>query len=241
MPSRAVPLGPLLLAAACSGGAADAAPPAADREDLCPGQLTLEAQVTDLVTGQNAFDVLLVEADDDMNAATSAPNGRAILCLPSGTDNLVRSSKADHLPRLDLVHREAQAVWYGSVQPYPLAVVSEASLEELFADLELTRDEEAAQVLVAVNSYPSGQPFLGAVVEIDRDHDRSFTREADGSFLNSKSILEGGLLLFANTATTGGQVAVTMSLPEDTGGTCAGPASVPVEPGSITGVLFACR
>ena len=233
-----------LLLAGCGGDddpIADAAPPAPDREDLCPGRLTLEALVTDLETDAPVFDVALTEVGDEGNSATSAPNGRAILCLPAGEDSEIRATHADRLGRLDRVDADAAAIWYDASQPYPLHVVTPSAADALLGDLGLSRDEEAAQVIVTVLEYPGGTPLAGATVAIDRDHEGAFARDDAGGFAAGDEIAAGGLVLFANTATTGGTVSATVTPPDGYAGTCTGPSAAPLEGGAVTGLHVACH
>ena len=233
-----------VLLAGCGGDddpIADAAPPAPDREDLCPGRLTLEALVADLVTGAAVFDVSLTEVGNEGNAATSAPNGRAILCLPAGEDSEVRATHPERLDRLDRVDADAAAIWYGASQPYPLHVVTPAAADALLGEHGLTRDEDAAQVIVTVLEYPGGTPLSGATVAIDRAHEGALSRDEEGGFAASDEIGAGGLVLFANAVTTGGAVTATVTPPDGYAGTCTGPSAAPLEAGAVTGLHIACH
>jgi hypothetical protein len=237
-------LGLALFLAGCGGDdgpAADAAPAAPDREDLCPGALTFEALVTDLQSNQAVFDTTLAEVGNESNSATSAPNGRAVLCLPTDTASQVRSTREDHLHRLDAMDQAAAAIWYAADQPYPLHMITEVAAEALLAGLGLTRDEEDAQVIVSVLRYPGATPLVGAEVTIDRSHEGAFVRDGQGGFAAGESVGPGGLVLFANTVATSGQVSASVTPPAGFAGTCTGPTSAPVEDGAVTGLHFACQ
>jgi hypothetical protein len=219
------------------GEPADAGPdgaPGPDVESLCPGELTFEALVADAVTGEPAFEVEVAEVGG-ANSTTSAPNGRAVLCLPAGADALVRSTEAAHLARLDSVSADALAVANAAVQPYPLGVLTESGADELLADLDppLTRDEKATQVLVSVVLYPDGEPLAGAVVSIDP------------AGAGAAAIAGGLATVFANVPLTGGaedgRAAITVTPPVQFRGSCVGPASVELEAGGLSGALFACQ
>ena len=232
-----------------SAGPADASVDGApDAEDLCPGKLSFEAFVNDLITGDATFDVTVTEDATPANTTTSAPNGRADLCLPSGTDSLVRAEQDNDLPRLDLISADALAVYHAAGKPYPLQVVSTVDLDSVLSGLGVTRDDATAQVVVTVLSYPDASPLTGATVELDKGSEQAGARDSAGQFTvadNPAAIADGGLVLFGNTQLTGGgqpdQTTVTVTPPGNFAGTCVGPATVPLEAGHITGVLFACH
>lgn len=224
---------------------ADGAP---DGEDLCPGKLSFEAFVNDLVTGDATFDVTVTEDATPENTTSSAPNGRADLCLPTGTDSLVRAELDGDIPRLDLISADAFEIYHGADQPYPLQMVSEADLDTVLTGLGVTRDDAAAQVVVTVLEYPGATPLTGATVELGKGAEQAGARDSGGQFAVADSpaaVENGGLVLFANTQLTGSgqpdQTTVTVTPPGTFSGTCVGPATAPLEAGHITGVLFACH
>ncbi len=233
------------------GGAPDAsadagsdAAPIDTGEDLCPGQLGFEALVADAIDGEPAFDIAVAEVGGSAST-TSAPNGRAQLCLPAGADSQVRSTADTYLARLDSLSADAIDVINGAVQPYPLDVLETAAADALLTGLSLTRDEEASLLLVSVVAYPDGEPLVGATVVIDKDSDGPFARDAKGAFAEATEIGEGRVLLFANTALGGdgeaGRAAITVTPPDGFDGTCVGPPTVELEAGGLSGALFACQ
>jgi len=235
------------------GGAPDAsadagsdAGPIDTGEDLCPGLLTFEALVADAASGVAAFEVAVAEVGGPAST-TSAPNGRAQLCLPVGADSQVRSTRDDHLARLDTLWTDAIETINGAVQPYPLDVLETAAADALLTDLTLTRDEEASLLLVSVVAYPDGEPLVGATVAIDKASDGAFARDAVGAFVASAKgeVAVGRVLLFANTALGGvgeaGRVAITVTPPDSFDGTCVGPPTVELEAGGLSGALYACQ
>jgi hypothetical protein len=232
------------------GGALDASADAGDAapldagDDLCPGQLTFEALVADAIDAEPAFDIAVAEVGGSAGT-TSAPNGRAQLCLPSSADSRVRSTADTHLARLDSLSADAIDIINGAVQPYPLDVLEAAAADALLTDLTLTRDEEASLLLVSVVAYPDGEPLVGATVAIDKASDGSFARDAAGGFAAATEVGDGRVLLFANTALGGdgeaGQATVTVTPPGGFDGTCVGPPTVELEAGGLSGALFACQ
>lgn len=215
------------------------ASPGPDAENLCPGAITFEALVADAITGQVAFDVQVADVGGSA-MTTSAPNGRAQLCLSSDADSTLRSSRADYLTRLDAISRDALASNPG--QPYPLEVLSVAAADGLLDDLGAARDPADSILLVSVRS--GGEALEGATIEIDVDTDGAFARDGSGAFAATATgqVAAGGTVLFANVPLTeGGRAAITLTPPDNFTGTCAGPPSVELEADGVTGAFFACQ
>lgn len=215
-------------------------------DDLCPGELTLEAIVADTESGEAVFAAAVAE-DGAANQTTSAPNGRAVLCLPDGAASRVSTTLDDYLDRTDTLSADAVERSLGTAQPYPIDLLSTVAADDLLIGLGLTRDESASLLLVSVVSYPDGQPLDGAVVSIDKDSEGAFARDGTGQFAASpdREIGAGRLLLFANVAATGagqdGQVAITVTPPGGFGGSCVGPPAVDLAIGGVSGAFFACQ
>ena len=213
-------------------------------DDLCPGQLTSEALVADAGSGAAVFDVAVAEAGAD-NQTTSAPNGRAVLCLPAGAPSEVEATLADYLVRRDAVDPDAAAASVGTAQPYPIDMLSAAAADELLTALGPGRDEAASLVLVSVVSYPDGEPLVGAEIAIDEASDGAFARDLAGEFTASAeaAVADGRLVLFANVVDgdTDGEAAITVTPPGDFAGSCVGPPRVELEAGGLSGAFFACQ
>jgi hypothetical protein len=216
-------------------------------EDLCPGLLTFEAIVAQAQTGTPEVAVNVTEVGGSA-ATSSAPNGRAQLCLPADAESLqVQSTKTDFLPRLDTLAAGAIDIANAAAQPYPLDVLSVAAADDLLEALAVSGDPNAALLLVSVVSYPDALPLSGATVNIDKDSAGSFASDASGAFLPAETaeIGDGRALLYANVALDGegeaGQAAITVTPPADFAGTCVGPPTVALEPGGVSGALFACQ
>jgi hypothetical protein len=222
-------------------GAADAG------DDLCPGELTFEALVADAESSMPVIDVEVAQVGGS-NLTASAPNGRAVLCLPAGSDAQVRSTRELYLDRLDTLSADALAAAAAASQPYPLDVMDAVAADTLLAALGPERDGNDSLLLVSVVTYPDGQPLVGASVSIDVvDNDGAFARDASGDFAASPGaeVEDGRVLMFANVALTGGgqegRAAITVTPPEKYDGTCVGPASVELVAGGLAGALFACQ
>ncbi len=84
---------------------ADAGEP--DAFDPCPGETTFEVGVVDWITGDNVAGVVVEESEG--NAASSAPNGRVVVCVPASGIVNFRFSKTDYVDRIHTTTVEAIA------------------------------------------------------------------------------------------------------------------------------------
>ncbi len=211
-----------LVLAACGGdddgGEQDCTWP--DPEALCAGAFAFESFVTDLETGDAAFDVAVSQRGEADVTTTSAPNGRAVLCL-TAADAELQSLEAAYLTRRDTLDECAVARAAQAGQPYPINLLTAEFADQVLG--ATTRDETMSQVLISVRSYPDGTPQDGAGVQLDVEHDAVIQ-------------VEGGFL-FANVP--GSEVGLTFTEPD--GVDCVGPATIALEPGGISGAMFACE
>ena len=219
-------------------GLPDAAP--IDGENLCPGAVTFQAFAGNLESGDAEFEVELSEVDAPTNSATSAPNGRIVLCLPDA-DVAVRAEKTDYLARVDALPSEVASHFDQEGSPYPLLVVSEAAADTLYTDLGTSLMAGDAQVVVSVVEVPAGTPLTGATVEIDKADTGQFARDESGGFAEGNLVAGGGLVLFANVPIAGGDVEITVTPPDSFRGTCTGPTTLALTAGEMSGALFACQ
>lgn len=219
-------------------GLPDAAP--VDGENLCPGAVTFEAFAGNLESGSAEFEVELSEVADPGNSASSAPNGRIVLCLPDA-DSAVRAEKTDYLPRVDALPAEVAAQFNPEATAYPLFVIAEAAADTLYTDLGTTFMAADAQVAVSVLEVPAGTPLTGATVEIDKASTGEFTRDEAGDFADGNAIAGGDLVLFANVPIAGGDVEVTVTPPGGFRGSCTGPTTLALTAGEMSGAVFTCQ
>lgn len=226
-------LGALVLAG-CGGGddspAGDGGP---DAENLCPGQITFEAGVRDLASLANLASVQVADVDDAGAQASSAPNGRAVLCLDDDQGELL-ATRADLLSRRDTLAGGVAQGLRQSLIPYPYELISGEDLDSLYDGLSVTRSDTATQVIVAAVSLATGEPVL-ATVSLDVDHDGSFARSDAGLFSAGDEVGTGGAVVFANVP--GSSVAIEVTPPS---GACTGPGELALEPGGLAGAVFAC-
>jgi hypothetical protein len=213
-------------------------------DDLCPGMSLFEALTADAESAASIFEVDVAEVGGSA-ATTSAPNGRADLCLPAGADAQVRSTKDGYLARLDTLSADALDILDTAINPYPLDLLETAAADALLDGLGAPRDEAATLLLVSVVTA-DGAPLVGATVSIDRGDDGVFARQATGDFAGAGdpgAVADGRVLMFANVAVSGAgdQAAITVTPPDGFDGTCVGPPSVELEAGGLSGALFACQ
>jgi len=235
---------------ASDGGTPDGGT-AIDAGGDCPGELAFEALVANAVDEEPVFNVKVAQVGGP-NETTSAPNGRAALCLPTGADVQLESDQVGYLPRQDELSAEAIAAAVAAGQPYPLDVLSAMQAKMVFGAIGVEWDSADALVMVSVLSYPGGEPLVDARVSIEAGliHDGAFERDGKGSLTASPlgqigEVGERRLVLFANVPVTGGaedgRAALTVAPPDGFGGTCVGSPSVAVEAGGMSGAFFACR
>ena len=208
----------LASALAACGGDDDGGPStceAPDPEGLCPDGFAFEAFVEDLESGTSVFEATVADRADDSIATTSAPNGRAVVCLPDG-DREVETSHADYLTRIDVVTSCAAARAVEAGQAYPIGLVSADFLAASGVDVA----DGATQVVVTALRYPGRDPVDGTA-ELDAPHD--------------EVVMLGDSTLFPNA--TGNTAAVSLASDAD----CTGPDTVPLVPDAVVGVFFACE
>lgn len=248
---RALALACALLAAAACGddggaGASDAAPSdgnggAADAEDLCDGDLTFEGHAFDLDGNGNLFDVRVSDRAAPDTAATSAPNGRVVLCLAPAAELELDATLAGYLARTDRVSTAAMGRLRVFGQAHPLGLFADAQVTAVAADLGLAPPNAGSTwVLVHVVALPGGGPLEGARVELDVDHGGAFARQADGSFVEGDVVAAGGAVLFGGVA-VGTDAGVVLTPPASFAGACTGPSSVTPAASTLTGAAFVCE
>jgi hypothetical protein len=222
-------------AAGADAPVADAMPDAGG--GACPGQLLFTGEYVDWDSTPQMFlgifDATVAEVGNPDNSAQTAPNGRAVLCLPATADSEVSVTQADYVPVIYSVDAEANAAG-----AYALKGLEPARMTELFTGWALTPDAGAAQLEVEVRSFPSGAPVTGAVVTIGNAHAGAFTADGTGEYVSSAQLDGGAHVFFANVEAGGGTTTVTVTPPAGT--SCVGRDSVVLNAGEIAAVLYAC-
>ena len=206
------------------GGAGDAG---TDGFDACPGMRTVEVLTADLTTRESLFEVTATQAGAPENEATSAPNGRLVLCLPGNGDEVIEFSRADLLTT-----RMTLAGELGSVQGIEVPLSSAAGADALVESLGETRDGGATTLVVDFTD-DIGDPATGAQLSAPAG-DGAFARQAGGGFAAGNTVVSGPSVLVVNVA--GESAALTV----DGAGGCQGPEAATLESGGIAYVFFRC-
>lgn len=242
----------LIVAALVTGGCADDSPgdpdaaPAPDAladaalpdaGGACPGQLVFTGEYVDWDSTEQAFlgvfDATVAEVGNAQNSAQTAPNGRAILCLPAVADSEVSFTHPDYVPVLYSVGAQANAA-----VPYAVGGLEPARMAELFSGWGRTVDGGAAQLEVEVRGAADGEPFIGALVTLGNAAAGAFTADAAGDFVPGNQLTDGAHVFFANVEVGAGTSTVTVTPPA--GASCTGRDSVELAAGQIAALLFVC-
>lgn len=201
----------------------------------CGSQLLFTGEYIDwdITTFQGIFDATVSEVGNPDNAASTAPNGRVVLCLPADRRSVVAFVHDDYLPlRYTLDPSSALDV-------FSLRGLTPARADELFAtELGLALDSASAQVLVEVRARSDGAPAVGAAVTLGNVSAGGFTDGGDGVYRPGDTVTSGASILFANVDVVGGSTTVTVTPP--TGMTCSGPDTLALAAGEVTVATFTC-
>ena len=226
-----------LATAACGSGSDSASPDAGpDAEDLCPGQVTFEAEARLLASSMTLVGIAVADGDDPGSAASSAPNGRVVLCLDDAVGQVVASHN-QRLERRDTLEASVLEDLRMASQPYPLEMASAEQLDLAYADFEITRSEQATQLVVAVATLPGGEPTADVVVQVEEPSGKSLNYDLSGGFLDSDQTGAGGGVLVSNVM---GETA-TVTVEPTFDAACVGPSSVALQPGGVAGAVWTCR
>jgi hypothetical protein len=173
-----------------------------------------------------------VVGNPDLSAST-APNGRSTLCLPSGSGAVITFTQDDYLPaRFTMVPTAATR------GPYSMHGLTPARADTLFSpdELDAVRDTDAAQVLVEVRSYPSYEPVVGASVAVTNAEEH-YVQDASGAWVVGDTLLEGGgAHVLAINVPIGQAVVADVEAPRE----CFGPGAIQVAAGELAFTTFGC-
>ncbi len=243
---------PALLAIACSspaptsldaavinsdGPAWDAAAPdagAPDAFDPCPGETTFELGAVDWETGNNLPGVLVRESGTS-NMATSAPNGRVVLCL-SGTGPVnILFSKTNYLDRIHTTSSEAIAALYATGMPPTFRMLTPSWAEGLYSAEETSPSNQATTFIAMITNATTGAPLAGSTVAIDAVEDGAFTMVGPDLQAGTVTGLDGKVL-FMNALLEGNTTGVSVTGPTS----CEIPAAATLAAG-VSSVAIACQ
>lgn len=213
----------------------------------CPGRLLFTGEYVDWDSSDSAFqgifDATLSERAESSNTASTAPNGRGILCLRPDVDPpIVDIRHRDYLPLV--VTASAPALQGG---PFATRGLTPDRRATLYADdLMLSADAARATVLVELRRYPGGVPVIGATVALSLTHDGAFTAGADGVLAPGSATTDTAYVLFANATPAGSAgdatpALVGIAVMPPAGITCVGPDALAVEANALSAALYACE
>ncbi|MEM9490984.1 MAG: hypothetical protein AAGC55_17680 [Myxococcota bacterium] len=229
-------------------GASDAAEVDAAESFCDPGLLFLTGEYIDWDSAPDQFlgvvGAMVSDAADDLPiSATTAPNGRLIMCLSDPVRSPLTVSQPDYVRILYTADAAVMAV-----SAFSLRGLTPARRDLLFTEIGRVRDVERAQLLVSIDvtdgSAPGlttapGEPAIGAGATLDTPGDGTFVRNAAGNYVEGATLSDGRLLLFSNVPIGDGTVGVTITPPA--GATCSGPARVTVQAGELSAATFVCE
>lgn len=209
----------------------DAGP--ADAFNPCPGAATFEIGVVDWVTGENLPGVIAEEGKG--NAASSAPNGRVVVCVPASGPVNVRFSKAEYVNRVHTTSVEAIAAQYATGVAPSFRMLKTTDADGLYSGVTLSRDGAKTTVIAMPTNANTGLPLAGATVSMAATNEGAFVPQGAGVVLGSATAADGKLL-FLNTDLGSGATDVSVTGP----GSCEIPPSVTLEAG-VSSVSMACQ
>lgn len=222
------------------------------QSSVCPGQLLFTGEYVDWDSTVANFDGIedtaVTEVGNPGNTATTAPNGRLILCLPSGATSTLDFAQSAYVP---LQYTAAPEVMTAGV--FALEGFTPARAATLFNDElgGIAVDDQRAHVLVAVFEVEDPVPMLlqaspsppavGAQVAIGNGNGGSggFTDNGSGTYVAGATLTDDRFVFFPNVEIAGGMTTISVTPPAGT--TCDGPSSIPVIAGRIAATTFACR
>ncbi|MCB9562324.1 MAG: hypothetical protein H6709_08255 [Kofleriaceae bacterium] len=179
------------------------------------------------------FGATVTEVADPGNTATTAPNGRSVLCLPAtGTSQVTYVQQdAPYLPARFTVDADAYRV------PYTMKGLKTARIASQFTDLGAAYDDTTTLVLIEVRHAPDGAQLDDVTVAIE-GAGAGFHRDVDNVFQAGATTAGGAYLLFPNVPPGDGDLTVTVTA---TGVTCHAPATIAAVAGELAVTTVACE
>ena len=213
-------VGPILLLLCCCSDDTEVTCPAVEN-DLCPGQSTVSVQTQNLVSGAPEEGVTASAATGE--TATSAPNGRLVLCVAAESSAVVTFSKPG------FINTEAEfsgGSLCAGAPVHTLPIATQAELAPLSETLGITRTAETRTILVSLQT-PSGP---ASSIQLERPD--TFARGPEG-FASSRTPGEDGILMFTTEL-------APVSVATQTDLSCSGATTVTANRGAITLMPLLC-
>jgi hypothetical protein len=176
----------------------------------------------------------LREDADPGNTATTAPNGRATLCLRTDSVSLIHFEHPDYIdlryaadPRIDAL---------GAFEIKGLTPERKAELHA--GDFDQAPSPGAAMVQVAVVLDAEKAPALGVKVEIGTAHGGAYTNDGTGTYVAGDTVISDPYIIFPNVLVNEGMIELQVTPPE--GVSCLVPPHVFIQDGGMGAATIAC-
>ncbi len=205
-----------------------------DAFDPCPGETTLEFGVVDWESNENLFDVAVQVAGG--NSASSAPNGRVVICVGQTGPVVFTLMHPDYLPRIHTTSAEHIASQTGNGIAPGFRLLKDATRQNLYSNAQIALAVASTTVVVMTDSQ-DGAERAGVTVDIGNAFDGAFTPATDVLNLDTGNVSKAdGRVLFLNTAAV--PATSTLSIATPTG--CTVPASFELASTGISSVSVSC-
>jgi len=207
----------------------------------CSGQVQLTGEYVDWDSTDTSFlgvaDATAVEVGNAGNTATTAPNGRVLLCLPASTDSDVSFTQASYLPMVFSADADVVPLGPG----FSTRGLTPARAITLAAELGVATFT-GTQVLVEVRDFTSGPPTAGIVLALPGNtFEKAFALNDSGQWIESSTSGAGGYVLFTNVADDGlSPGSAGLRITPGGGETCDGRSAVTLVAGGIAATSVHC-
>ncbi len=205
-----------------------------DAFDPCPGETTFEIGVVDWTTGENLPGVIVEESEG--NGASSAPNGRVVVCVPATGLVNFRFSKTDYVDRIHTTTVEAIAAQYASGVAPSFRMLTESDADSLYTGIMSTRDVGRTTFIAMPTNANTGEPLAGATVSIDAANDGSYVPQGAGLVLGDESLTDGKVVMLNTDLGKANTTEIVVTGP----GSCEIPSAISLEAG-VSSVALPCQ
>lgn len=205
----------------------------------CFGQQLFTGEYVDWDSTPKSFlgipDTTVAEVGNETNSVTTAPNGRAILCLNNGVNADVSFTHTDYLPLMFSAHADVTTRGNG----YSTKGLKPTRATQLASELGLGA-LSGTQVLVEVRNMNTGAAGVGVTVGlVGQTVGAAYAMDAAHQWSPGDVVLAGGFVLFTNVADTNGEV--TLSVSPAASETCTARTTVTLQDGGIAATSVHCE
>ncbi len=206
----------------------------------CFGQALFTGEYVDWDSTPMSFlgipDATATEVGNPGNTATTAPNGRVILCLTPNADADVTFTQASYLPMTFSAHADIIPLGMG----YSTKGLTPARATSLAAELSVA-SFTGTQVLVELKEFAAETPTSGVTVDLaGNTYEKAFALNDSGQWIESTTSGAAGYVLFTNVVDDGdGSAALTVT--PGGGVTCTARSTVTLVDGGIAATSVHCQ